>query len=235
MKIKQQVKTVKYEVYSKYKTDPIADTNPMLSDIEHELIKKDIEENGQLHPIVIFDNKIVDGRNRYKVIKELKKDLKVIIAPTRDDAIKLATSYNDKRRHMSKGQYAVRAAYTILKSRKDDNDTIAVDNVFEVENDVISKRTVEDAIRLITNNDDLAQDVFNGEMKFQDAMRSLTAKETKAKGKTEDDTTKYLKETYTEDAVTKYKQYIKRGKYTKESLAKELVELHIKLEKLETK
>ena len=59
-----------------YSIHESAKTYPLLSDEEQASLQKDIEDNGQEHPVVIYDKQIYDGRNRLQAIRELKKDLK---------------------------------------------------------------------------------------------------------------------------------------------------------------
>ncbi len=50
---------------------PAADYFPMMSEIDFDRLKDDIRLNGQVEPVLVFGNQIVDGRNRYKACKAL--------------------------------------------------------------------------------------------------------------------------------------------------------------------
>lgn len=50
---------------------PYAEIFPMMSEEEIEELANDIEANGQLNPIQIYDGKILDGRNRYAALEFL--------------------------------------------------------------------------------------------------------------------------------------------------------------------
>ena len=44
---------------------------PLITGDDFALMVKDIEANGQREPIILFDGKILDGRNRYRACREL--------------------------------------------------------------------------------------------------------------------------------------------------------------------
>ena len=49
----------------------VANIFPMMSGEEYKSLLDDIKTNGLIEPIWIFNEKIIDGRNRYKACKEL--------------------------------------------------------------------------------------------------------------------------------------------------------------------
>lgn len=76
---------------------------PIMNDKEFKELKKDIEEKGLLEPIVLFEEKILDGRNRFKACKELniKPKFKKYDG---DNALGYVISVNLKRRHLNESQ-----------------------------------------------------------------------------------------------------------------------------------
>jgi ParB-like chromosome segregation protein Spo0J len=54
-----------------YEFHPFADAFPMMTDREHAELVADIKANGLLEPIMFYQDKILDGRNRYKACREL--------------------------------------------------------------------------------------------------------------------------------------------------------------------
>ena len=78
---------------------------PMLSSDEKITLKKHIQENGLLNPIVLYEGKILDGRNRYEICLELG------ITPTTkeysgDSPLAYVVGQNIERRHLSPSQKA---------------------------------------------------------------------------------------------------------------------------------
>lgn len=89
---------------------PVADIFPMMSAAEFNGLKADIAEHGQREPIVIHDNMILDGRNRYMACAEL--GLKPITREWDGDGSPVAyvISLNLHRRHLNESQRAMVAA-----------------------------------------------------------------------------------------------------------------------------
>lgn len=85
---------------------PLADLFPMMDDEAFDDFAKDVEINGQREPIVLFDNKILDGRNRFKACQRLG-----IVPRFREyhggDPLGFVISLNLKRRHLSESQRAM--------------------------------------------------------------------------------------------------------------------------------
>ena len=86
----------------------IANTIPSMSEEEYQLLKQDIKKNGLIEPIIVFENKILDGRNRYRACQELgiKPKFKEY---AENDPADYAISLNIKRRHLSPSQLACMA------------------------------------------------------------------------------------------------------------------------------
>lgn len=87
----------------------VANIFPMMSDDEFNELKRDIQANGQIMPIWVLDDKIVDGRNRYQACIELEIEPLYQNVPGHPDMAALLTfviSLNEKRRHLTSGQKA---------------------------------------------------------------------------------------------------------------------------------
>lgn len=83
---------------------------PPMSEEEFEELVEDIRQNGQLEPIVVYEDKILDGRNRYNAC------MKLGIKPKMKDydgerlsALDFVISKNIKRRHLTASQKALLA------------------------------------------------------------------------------------------------------------------------------
>ena len=54
---------------------PIAQLLPPMNDAEYKEFKDDILGNGLHNPIILYQDKVLDGRNRYLACKELEIDV----------------------------------------------------------------------------------------------------------------------------------------------------------------
>ena len=86
----------------------VAEVFPLMAIDEYEQLKKDISKNGLLEPVIIYESKILDGRNRYKACLELgiepafEEFQKNDLSPT-----EYVISKNLNRRHLNASQRAV--------------------------------------------------------------------------------------------------------------------------------
>lgn len=93
----------------KYEIHELANLFPMLNEQEHKRLRDDIIKNGLLNPIVLFEEKILDGRNRSLVCEELDIEVKTV-EYTGDDPFGYVMSTNLHRRHLSESQRSMLAA-----------------------------------------------------------------------------------------------------------------------------
>src|SRR5262249_28919533 len=94
---------------------PAANTFDLLDGEEFAGLKADIAANGQQESIVLFDGKILDGRNRYRACRERGIRPKTRTWDGQDDPETFVWSVNFHRRHLTKCQ---RAAYAVELKRK---------------------------------------------------------------------------------------------------------------------
>lgn len=95
-----------------YTYHPFADVFPLLEGDDFTKLLEDIREHGQREPVILYDGKILDGRNRYRAC------LKLGIPPrfdhskasTDDEALRESVSRNLHRRHLTPTQRALAGA-----------------------------------------------------------------------------------------------------------------------------
>ena len=89
-----------------YEYHEIANIFPMMQDDEYERLKDDIAINGQLEPVVLYEGKVLDGRNRYKALCDI--GLKTNFEEYQgDQPLSYVISKNLHRRHLEVGQRAM--------------------------------------------------------------------------------------------------------------------------------
>lgn len=87
---------------------PIANIWPMMGEEQYQELKSDIEQNGCINKIWLYEGKILDGRNRYKACQELNQHFS-FLEYKGDEPIQFAISLNMKRRHLTSAQKAALA------------------------------------------------------------------------------------------------------------------------------
>ncbi|KKN34612.1 hypothetical protein LCGC14_0792020 [marine sediment metagenome] len=87
-------------------THKFADIFPMIEGNELKVLKDDIKEHGLLNPIILYDNKILDGRNRFKACNEIGIEPKFETYKG-NKPLEFVISLNLKRRHLTQSQAGV--------------------------------------------------------------------------------------------------------------------------------
>jgi len=88
-----------------YEFHEYANIFPILEGDELEALRADIDENGQINRIILYQGKILDGRNRYTACEMLSIEPETL-EYTGDDPLGLVLSQNLRRRHLTTGQRA---------------------------------------------------------------------------------------------------------------------------------
>ena len=90
---------------------PVAAIFPMMQESEFQELKEDILKNGLFEPIWTYQDKIVDGRNRYKACMEIgvKPRFKKWTNNNGSSLVDFVISLNLKRRHLNASQKAMSA------------------------------------------------------------------------------------------------------------------------------
>lgn len=139
-----------------YEIDELANLVPLASDVELKALQLDINKNGQTEPIILWNNKIVDGRNRQIACQKLGIELKVIHLHsnlTYDEVARTVKSMNT-RRNLTETQKIMSA----VKSQKNFGGT----NKEVSEQWGISERTFKNAKYIDTNEPSFIDKLFDG-------------------------------------------------------------------------
>ncbi|HEX3871826.1 MAG TPA: ParB N-terminal domain-containing protein [Pirellulales bacterium] len=145
-----------------WRAHPVADLFPMMSDDELKDLAADIDLRGQLQPIVVHKDEILDGRNRYAACKLAG------VNPTfeqydDDDPVGHVLAANMARRHMTKGQRAMIIAQVCLVSKQTMREAAGQHG--------ISAGRISQASLVIKHRADLVKSVISGLVPFDDAYR----------------------------------------------------------------
>lgn len=153
-----------------YEYHQIANMYPMSSPNEFDLLKKSIKEKGQEQSIIIFENKILDGRNRYKACEELGiiPTLKEFNG-TYDEALNYSIELNSGRRNLDKSQKAMVAAYTIEEAKN--SAKISIKQASKIY--CVSERYIKLALTILRANLSIAEQVFEGQETLNNAKRRI--------------------------------------------------------------
>ena len=177
-----------------YQVHDIANIFPMMSSNEFESLKEDITANGLREPIYLYQNKIIDGRNRFKacIAAGIKPEFRNYEG-TEDGLMDFVISLNLHRRHLSTSQKACLAveimpglekrtkenlSKKISAIKKNDkkalselnslNSSQTASKIFDV-----SERNIFSAKKLFKESEDLFNEVRNGNISLQQAFRNL--------------------------------------------------------------
>jgi len=177
---------------NKIKYHEAANIFPMMQDIEYKQLCADIKANGLLEPIVMYENQILDGRNRYEACIEGGVEPQYRQWNGKGNVIDFVVSMNLNRRHLDSGQKAMCAlkaekllgvqakARQLAALKQGDSAPVAV-NLQQREKGRaaeqaakmfnVSASSVYHAKKLKANAPDLAQKVRAGEITLNKAMR----------------------------------------------------------------
>lgn len=150
---------------------PIANSFPMMNGKEYSGLVGSMEKHGfdKNFPIVQFEDKILDGRNRYKAAREVGIDpIYRVFEGTFEEAITESQKLNLKRRNLNKNQLAMTAAKEVIRTRESDTEKkLPIPKAAEIHN--ISITYIKRALNICNEDLELAEHVFNGKVTISQA------------------------------------------------------------------
>lgn len=96
---------------TEYEFHDTANAFPYITGDAYETLKEDIRINGILEPIHLFEDKIIDGRNRYRIAQELGLESVPTVLYEGDNPVGFVQSMNLHRRQLTPSQKAAAAAF----------------------------------------------------------------------------------------------------------------------------
>jgi len=182
------------QAITEYAIHSETDIFPSMSNEEFRLLKADIKKHGQKMAILVYRNKIVDGRQRLRACRELGiepwfTDTGKLEMPTRSFIV----SQNLHRRHLGDGQRALIAAKLVSTKKGANQHTAeAVSQKQAAKVCHVSIDSVQRAMKVLeSRHDGLLKSVENGELDISSAavlsslpteeLDELAEKPTKAK------------------------------------------------------
>jgi ParB-like chromosome segregation protein Spo0J len=151
---------------------------PKIDGESFEALKADIKANGLVNPIIMLNDKILDGQNRFRACQELGIKPK-FVQYKGENVLEYVLAQNLHRRHLTAGQSASivalaqdwAKAHTVgAKSKESDATTIAK----RAEKSGASRRTQITADKVAKEAPELAKKVAKGEMSLTDAVKEIT-------------------------------------------------------------
>lgn len=168
-----------------YKPHEFANIFPMMGNKEHKELTKDIKQYGQQDPIILFEGRILDGRNRFKACKDAGVEPTTIEFKGKD-ALQYVMSTNLKRRHLTDSQKAVVGRrYKVYYSKIFPQGKNHLEPVPSAESNRdkagevvgVSGRYIDMADVVIEKNPELEEKIMSGEIKVKTAYREIKLEE----------------------------------------------------------
>jgi hypothetical protein len=164
--------TVETEKYRDLAHHSLAEIFPLMEGDEFDALVEDIKANGLREPIWLYEDKILDGRNRYRALVKAKSyyGLKEenFRTYTGSDPLGLVVSANLHRRHLNESQRALVAARIVTTKLGDNqhkNGSISIDNAAKMLS--VSEATVKTAKKVAESAaPEIKEKVLKGELRL---------------------------------------------------------------------
>ena len=192
---------MKYNTEIRKEYHEIANGEPMMQEAELDLLMESMEAIGydKIKPITIYEGLILDGRNRYVVAEHLGIEPEHrTFEGTYEEALAESIRLNNARRHKSPSQKAMAGAYGVHTNRVnreiykkellDEYPNMGRDRLGRkigekypklptkdsAKSQGVDERYVKNALKLLGDNIELADAVFDGEMSLTKAMKTYS-------------------------------------------------------------
>jgi len=162
-----------------------ADIFPMMTSKEFNELKRDIKENGLLEPILLYEGKILDGRNRYNASQAVGVEIKTR-EYTGTNPLQYVMSTNLKRRHLTDSQKAIvgrryKKYYSVFAKQRmlgggvelvpQGDEGRARDKAGEVVG--VSGRYIDIAEEVLSIRPEMEEKIMSGEIKLKQVYRDI--------------------------------------------------------------
>lgn len=179
--------------------DPCCEAFPAMKHDEFLGLKESIKRNGQQEPILVWNDKIVDGRHRLKACQEL--GIEPVVKRVKCDyqqAVSATFANNVNRRQLGTGQLALLAAQLATRKPGQTKSTKKIEAVLSQAEAAslfgVSRDAVQKACCLIlSNNTALLDGVHTGSMTLNEAYVTANTGKTGLRVKTTEDERKALR------------------------------------------
>ncbi len=160
-----------------------ADIFPMISGDDLQALADDIKKNGLHRPVIVHDDKILDGRNRYQACKLAGIDATFELY-SGDDPLGFIISENLHRRHLNESQRAMVAAKIANLGEGRPDKTASIDAVSQIKAAQllnVSRASVQRAKEVIRKAPEKVKEVEQGNKTLHRAKQEIKLKEVKEK------------------------------------------------------
>lgn len=182
-----------YVTDDEFEPHPIAEIFPPMSDAQVSDLMEKIKEEEQLYPIILYQGKILDGRNRYRACRALGVMPKYQnFAGNDQDAYDRVASTNLGRMHYTQDQFAMAAAWLVNAKKGGDRKTNPEENrVGEITHEKaanmvgVKTNRVDRAVVIKNKNPALAQQVKEGKKKLYQAEKEIGVRKSNGRARRE--------------------------------------------------